>query len=83
MKAEQVSKRVMWEPILHEIGEVVGCLGSKRQIHWAIPIGVVILACMQDERSGNPGSPVSVANGTEQPALREGQAGLAGWRSGP
>ena len=52
-------------------------------MHWSALTGVLTLACIQDERSGNTGSPVSAANGTGQPDPRERQAGLAGgWRSG-
>ena len=43
-------------------------------------IGVMAMACMEDGECGNTGSPVSGGHTKLEP--REGQSGLAGWRTG-
>ena len=51
--------------------KAVGVLGSERQEHrYDFRVGVLAVARMEDERSGNTGSPVSGVN-THQLVIRE------------
>ena len=59
VNAEQASKRAMREPTLLNLGEGRWRFREeKRHKHRAVPAGVVALACMEEGRRGNTGSPV-------------------------
>ena len=54
---------------------------EKQHMHRAVPAGVVVLACMEDGKRGNTGSPVGgVARANRHPA--RGRPGRSGWRRG-
>ena len=59
VNAEQAPKRVMREPTLLQQGEGRRRFGKKSDtMHRAAPAGVMALACMEEGRRGNTGSPV-------------------------
>ena len=83
VNVEQASKRIDAEAD-------PAVIRGKPLTHWeesdtrtdVFPPGVVALARMEEERSGNTGSPVSGVSCTNWKSGEE-QSGLAGWRIGP
>ena len=51
-------------------GKAADSPGSERHVHRAISAGVLALACMQDGRSSNTGSPVGGAAHTNRKPAR-------------
>ena len=54
---------------------------AKRRAHRDVPAGVMALACAEEEDVATREALSEVC--THQPDPREGQAGPAGWRTGP